>query len=360
MNTNRNNKSLLIISSNIHLGGGGERVACNIANHYYNKDWQVEIVSFNVKKDNPIFNLNSGIIRHYLNVKSKNKLIQKFVELVRLKKFLKRTSSHFVMAIGSHPNVILGFCSNKKGQSIRVGTEHSHYYNAPKLWNYLRKWSYPKLSAITVLTNNDYPILKSINSNTFVIPNALTQLPQIHISGEQHTFLAVGRLSQEKQFAQMINVFADFCKSNSEWNLIIIGDGGLREELKMLIESYNIGNRVNLKHFTNNIEKEYLSSSILLSTSKSEGLPMIEAQSYGLPIIAYNCKTGPADIVIDGQNGFLVEVDDKNTMLQKMLLLAEDKDLRSEMSRNAIKDAYRFSPETVYNKWDNLFNYLEK
>ena len=85
---------------------------------------------------------------------------------------------------------------------------------------------------------------------------------------------------------------------------------------------------------------------------------MIEAMSYGLPVIAYDCKTGPSDIIINRQNGFLIPLDDKEEMLKCMLDIACDDALRSQMSQCAIADSKRFSPESVYPKWDALFEEL--
>lgn len=357
MNCGEDTKDLLFVVFDIHFGGGGERVTANIVNHYHNKGFSVEILSFGEKKNIPIVGLAPGIRTFYLSTSS-NKFLQKIQTIHRIKKFFKSHRYSFVIGIGSYPSVVLGLL-NHKG-CFFIGTEHSHFYNAGTIWNYLRRFTYPNLSAIVVLTRHDYKILKEINNNTYVIPNAQSFTPQSFSSCENHRFLAVGRMDRFKQYDQMLKVFYKFSKLNDSWELVIVGGGELLETLKTQVKELNLEDRIYIKTYTDHIEKEYLSASVLLSTSQREGLPMvmIEAMSYGLPVVAYDCKTGPSDIIIDKRNGYLVPLDDDNMLLERMLKLSADYNLRKQMSKNAIEDAQRFSPQKVYGMWDSLFDQL--
>ena len=159
---------------------------------------------------------------------------------------------------------------------------------------------------------------------------------------------------------QRIDIFYEFVKRDHSWELVIIGNGELFDNLQEQIKELDLGDKVKIKPYSHHIEQEYLKASVLLSTSNREGLPMvmIEAMSYGLPVIAYDCKTGPSDIIINRQNGFLIPLDDKEEMLKCMLDIACDDALRFRMSQCAIADSKRFSPESVYPKWDALFEEL--
>lgn len=351
-------KSLLLIVDDIHLGGGGERVAVNMANHYFDEKWHVEFVSFRSPQKDLPFNLNAAIIVNYLNVKG-NKFVQKISAWKRLRALLSIKKYNIILAIGSHPSTILGFLNVN---TITIGTEHSHFYHAPKIWNYLRMYAYKRLSAITVLTNEDLPILKRINDNSVVIPNALSTIPEKHSSMNNKRILAVGRMDKYKQFDKLIKVFKKFNEKNSDWRLTIVGEGEKKCQLKKMISSYDLDDIVEIKPYNPNIEYEYLNSSILVSTSNKEGLPMvmIEAQSYGMPIVSYDCKTGPKEIIIDGQNGYLIRLNDERSMVDALLKLTSDDELRKKMSDNAKKDALRFSPEVIYQKWNDLFNSFNK
>lgn len=103
---------------------------------------------------------------------------------------------------------------------------------------------------------------------------------------------------------------------------------------------------------------------ILVSTSDTEGLPMvmIEAQSYGVPIVSYNYETGPKDIISEEIDGFIVydkNQDIKNKMMaNKILELINDKDLQNRMGCMASKNSKRFNMDTIIKKWRLVINEL--
>ena len=87
---------------------------------------------------------------------------------------------------------------------------------------------------------------------------------------------------------------------------------------------------------------------------------LLEASECGLPMIAYDCKTGPSEIIKDGENGFLIPCYDKKMMVEKLNILCNDFELRRKMGEKAKKLAKRFDKDTICEKWINLFNTLEK
>ena len=159
----KGDKDFLFVVFDIHNGGGGERVTANMVNHYLEKGCAAEILSFGKRTEKPIAGLNGKARIHYLSTSS-NKLIQKIQTIIRTRRFLKRHQYSYVIGIGSYPSSVLGLINNKK--SAFIGTEHSHYYNAGVVWNYLRRFAYLRLSAIVFLTQHELPILKAINKKT--------------------------------------------------------------------------------------------------------------------------------------------------------------------------------------------------
>jgi len=97
-------------------------------------------------------------------------------------------------------------------------------------------------------------------------------------------------------------------------------------------------------------------------TSRTEGLPMVllEAQGCGLPIVSFDCETGPSDIISDNTNGFLIDCYDTDKMVKKISLLCADYDLRLKFGQQALENVEKFRPESINSKWEDLFRKLSQ
>ena len=125
------------------------------------------------------------------------------------------------------------------------------------------------------------------------------------------------------------------------------------------MDSY-LGNNIFLNNPLQNIKSAYLASALYLMPSRWEGFPMVllEAISYGLPAISFNCQTGPADIINDNEDGFLIEPNNVEDFINKIIILIDDEQLRVKMSQHAILNSKRFISSQIYYKWDKLFSFL--
>ncbi len=127
---------------------------------------------------------------------------------------------------------------------------------------------------------------------------------------ESKSILSIGRFTKQKGFDILISFIAVFFEKNPDWKLTLIGEGPLKNDIEYLVKRKGLENNIKIKEPTNYIEKEYLKSSIYIMTSKYEGFPMVllEAKAFGLPIIAFDCPTGPSEIIRNGEDGFLIEM----------------------------------------------------
>ncbi|MCH4597593.1 glycosyltransferase, partial [Achromobacter xylosoxidans] len=143
------------------------------------------------------------------------------------------------------------------------------------------------------------------------MPNPCISNIEYEYHYDKKRFLAVGRLVEEKNFADMISAWKIVEKKVDDWDLIIVGKGELEKDLRQQIKDLNL-QRVTIAGHSDHVEEYYKSASCYVLSSVYEGFPMVilEAQSYGLPVISYDCKTGPRDLVLHNFNGMLVE--DKN------------------------------------------------
>ena len=148
-------------------------------------------------------------------------------------------------------------------------------------------------------------------------------------------------------------------KALESWQLVIVGDGAMKEQIQAKILEKNLQDTITLKPFTKDIEKEYLNASIYAMTSHFEGFGMVlvEASSYALPCIAFDIAAGPSDIIESHTSGYLIEDNDLQDYADRLIELMSDKDKRESMGLQAKqKVSIAFSKEAVMKLWQEIFN----
>jgi glycosyltransferase involved in cell wall biosynthesis len=230
------------------------------------------------------------------------------------------------------------------------------YYPCSFLQYVTRILFYPFLDAVVLLTKNDAKHYK-FHKNAVVIPNSLSFIPQKQSLLENKTILSVGRFSYQKGFDLLIEALSLIREQCNGWKLKIIGNGEDNEKLNNLIKEEKLETLIFLIPPTNNIEDEYYNASIYVMSSRYDpfGLVLIEAKSCGLPVVSFDCPYGPADIIRNGIDGFLVERNDVEELSQAILKLIKDENLRKQLGDEAVKDIDRFKPEYIGILWDELF-----
>lgn len=209
---------------------------------------------------------------------------------------------------------------------------------------------------LVVLTEEDKTYCSHCPT-TSVIPNPITT-PSLEVSPlSDKVILAVGRLDNQKNFPELIDIWALIAKDYPDWKLRIVGEGYTDVRIMKKVKEYGLEEQFELCPFTKEIQKHYLSASVYAMTSAFEGLPLVlvEAESMGLPVVSYACPCGPRDIIRDGQDGFLVEPGDKETFAARLRQLIEDEELRRRMGQAAKINSQRFSLDNVMKQWEDLF-----
>ena len=329
---------------------------------FVEKGYSVTIISL-CKMDSVFsFELNKQVQIIYLNTNTfKVEYLNKIKSLFYLKRYLKRNYFDYILGVGTYLNILLALCKTDKN-IVKIGCEHNYFFSVSFFWGLLRKLFYKRLSIVVSLTEEDSKNLEKVNKHTVIIPNPLSFKIEEKALLIEKKIIVLGRISSQKGFDLMLEMFSEFCKVNNEWTLEIRGKGD-KKELKKYIENFNIvTNRVNLLPATSDVISAYMDASIYLMTSRFEGLPMVllEASECGLPMVAYNCKTGPAEIIQDGENGFLIPCYDKKIMVEKLNMLCNDFELRRRMGEKAKQLAKRFDKDTICKKWIDLFNTIDR
>ena len=219
---------------------------------------------------------------------------------------------------------------------------------------------YHRLDAVVSLTERDAERLKSLNKNVSVIPNAVSFYPETPALLQNKIILSIGRFEYGKGYDLLLDVFERFTAQNNDWSLRIIGDGPLKSEITSRINKLGLDNKISILPSSVLVMEEYLNSSVYIMTSRTEGLPMVllEAQACGLPTLAFNCETGPSEIINHGKDGYLVDGYNVKEMSKKLSELCNDFDKRKEFGIKARENVKRFFPGQIYPKWEGLFKEL--
>ena len=195
--------------------------------------------------------------------------------------------------------------------------------------------------------------------NIEVIPNAAMHVSDAYSDVMNKRVIAVGRLDYQKGFDRLIQAWelVQHTGKFTDWKLDIYGQGEWQEMLQQMIDKAELQNTVCLNRPTKQIGEEYVKSDMLVMSSNYEGFPMvmIEAMACGLPVVSFDYKCGPKDIIQTGINGLLVPNGDIQALADAMMKVMEDEAYRKMLSQNARKVVDTYSEQAVMSQWIRLF-----
>lgn len=215
-----------------------------------------------------------------------------------------------------------------------------------------------RFDKFVVLTNEDRGYWGDL-PNIEVIPNAAMHVSDAYSDVMNKRVIAVGRLDYQKGFDRLIQAWewVQHTGKFTDWKLDIFGQGEWREMLQQMIDKAELQNTVCLNRPTKQIGEEYVKSDMLVMSSNYEGFPMvmIEAMACGLPVVSFDYKCGPKDIIQSGINGLLVPNGDIQALADAMMKVMEDEAYRKMLSLNARKVVDTYSEQAVMAQWIRLF-----
>ena len=368
----------------LHLGYGGiENCISNLANSLVD-DYEVNIVSTYKLYEKPVFKLNDKIKIKYLMTDlkpnkqelkqslKKLKLITFFKELKKSLKILKLKKNLMIEAIKNcdsdviistrdiHNNWLSKYGRDK---TLKIGWEHNHHHNNKRYINKVTKSVLGLDYFVLVskdLTKFYSEKLKDKKVKCVYIPNSINFFPQEKAKLETENLISIGRLSHEKGYLDLIDIFKELHQKYPDLKLNIIGDGPDRKKIEKKIRDNKLEDYIILHGFQ---EKEYINkylekSSVYIMTSYTEsfGLVLLEAFAYGIPCVAYSSAEGANEIISDNWDGYLIKDRDKNKMIKRICELLSNRNRRLIMGANGIKKAQEFNAQKTKQKWIEIIN----
>ncbi|WP_165384629.1 glycosyltransferase family 4 protein [Sphingobacterium corticibacterium] len=366
--------------NNTWYAGGMTRVLANKANYLAAQGYEVVVITTDQGGHIPHYPLSEKIQQidlgiNYLGADRKGtaaKIIYTLCGLwqhkQKLRKLLKELKADTVVSMFTREMFVLPGIQDGSKKVLEIHTSRYNWLRLRKnkgiigkLQNVLDFYTVKRFDHFVVLTEQDEVFWRGIK-HISVIPNANSFEPKESSALDQKTVLAVGRCDEGKNFKDIIEAWAIIQPIHPDWRLKIIGDGELRGSLKKQTERLRLDSSVMLQPYTRDIVSEYLNSSVFVLSSIYEGLGMVllEAQSCGVPLVAYDCQCGPREIIVEGENGFLVDVGDVDALANRIIRLIENEPLRVKMGQAAKENSKRFSEKIIMQKWLDLFHQLQK
>ncbi len=356
-----------IIIDNIVNKAGTERAVSNLCNgllKFYPELYEISIISiFSKTKEQPFFELNSKIKILHLEKKNNFKFWNKafwYKTLVTAIKEINNNAS-FDVIIGTTyiHNILLPFIV-KNTLTKTIGCEHEVYSYPSKPLRGIRKFIYPRLNSLIVLNETEQENF-SFLKNTCIIPNSLPFTSAETSSLTEKRIIAVGRLTHQKGFDILIDIFENTHQQAPDWELNIFGEGEDFQLLDSQIKQKQLESHIKLYGSVKNISENYLKSSIFVLSSRWEsfGLVVIEAMSHGLPIISFDCD-GPKNLIEENKNGFLIPRFDQEDFSKKLLLLINNNEIRQELGKHALATSLKYEEKNIIPLWNRQIQSIIK
>jgi glycosyltransferase involved in cell wall biosynthesis len=354
--------------------GGAERVTATLANYWATLGYEVTILTL-VPEKFDFYELHPGIQRISRDLASEGGsaftgIWNNLRRIRALRSVLIQVKPDVAVAMMNRANVLLAFAANGLAGLVAIGSEHTNpaLVEPGRMWRFLQRWSYGKLAAVTALTEESKIWLQSNTRahRVVVIPNGIewplpVQAPilapeSVDMKGRQ-VLLAVGRLDIVKGFDHLIEAFATLSGSFPDWILVILGEGPQRKRLEEQISQRRLNRQAFLPGVAGNIAEWYSCADLYVSTSRFEGFgnTLVEALAHALPVVSFDCDTGPRHIIRHGTDGFLVPTGDLSALTSALATLMKDTAMRHAFARRAVEARERFSVSRVAGMWTALF-----
>lgn len=361
---------LLYITNGISGSGGLERVLSIKASYLADCfDYEVHILSLNENGKTPFYEFSSKISLFTIPVKGG------FVQYVwqyvtSIKKIIKTIKPDIISVCddglkGFFLPIILGnpcpmIYERHASVNLNFNKEYTNLYYKIKnsIVHKLMNWGAKSYNAFVVLTNGN--LREWQTGNKMVIANPLSFYPLELTTFKDNKIIVVGSHSYNKGYDLLLEAWQIVISKHPDWQLEIYGKVDIDRSFIKMAYDLHLASSVTFFEPIKNIRDKYIKSAIMVLPSRSEGFGMvlIEAMACGVPCVSFDCPHGPADIITNGVDGFLVKNGDVQALAEKIVFLIENENLRKKMGVVVRENVKRYLPENIVPQWDELFKTL--
>lgn len=333
--------------------GGSERVMSILANELSDRGHDVSIILLRAPK--VFYPINDSVKLYFAQDFSKNIMgkalwLRKHIQKERPDVVIPFMTSVYCVTIFALLGVNVPIISSE-----RIDPRFSNRMIKMMRWVFLRFTTH--LVVQTQAIKAYYS--QSIQQRTTIIPNPITEkvFEKPTDINKKHRIISVGRLYDQKNQKMMINAFSQIANQYPDYTLVIYGEGPLRQELENYIKSLGLESKVLLPGRTENIVKELYDSEVFCLSSDYEGMSnaLLEAVCVGMPVISTRVS-GVDDILINGENGLVVNIGDVDGLVVAFQTLLNNKELCDKFSKYNKQISVNYKIEKIVDDWETLIN----
>lgn len=338
--------------------GGAEKVIATLSNSFADCGYKVTIIGVATNNGDSFYPLNRGV--NYVCLQNGDKRIRGFKRIRAINHLLKEIEPDVVISFLPHV-IVYTYFSMHGVKAPLIVSERNDPNSDPKekLLRLLKRYAFFNADGC-VFQTEDAKLCYSTRTQkkSVVIHNPI----KVDVDAQEHVFrsnriISVGRLISQKNYRCLIDAFELFDKKKDGYTLTIYGDGPLKEELLTYIASKGLSTKINLAGLSSSWQKDDCNAAMFVSSSDFEGMPnaLAEASCLGIPCVATDCRIGGSkEIVTNGINGFLAEVNNPYSLCNAMI---EATTLKPHIGYiNDFKEKH--SPDYISNKWLNYIKGL--
>ena len=355
---------VLLLCESLALPGGVERFVCELADALVGRGMKVTLGSVDTPRERLAFPVGSAVSVVASGppqlARTPRTRLGRMPQILGERWRAGRALGRVIDLVGADAIVLNGLvtaCSvlvaKKSARSRSICCDHNHFTARSAIWQRMRAKLYPQVGAVVSLTEADRPKFAALNPNTQVILNTSSLHAETPALPAEPRVLAVGRLQAQKGFDLLLQAWQTVARQLPEARLRIVGGGPLGAELAALARTLGVEASVEFAAPTDRIEALYREAAVFVLSSRYEGMPLalLEAQALGVPAVAFDCPTGPREILSEA-TGVLVPSADVPALAQALLRLLRDPALRASMGRAAIaRDREVFSRARQVGAW---------
>lgn len=360
-----NRKKTIVFSIGSLTKGGAERVIVNLAEHFYKEGYQTYIVTKMIAKDE--YPLSEGITRIVADITeeetTKSRAKNLYLRIKKMRDVWKKIQPNIIVSFIGKNNFMTIVSSRglKIPVVVSVRSNPRREYGNSIQW-FLAQFLFPKADGIILQTKDAKEAFgKKVQEKAVILPNPMNALfvRDLYLGERQKEIVTVGRIDSNKNQELLIDAFSEIAKEFPEWKCKLYGDGEKRFALEKKVAEKGLENQILFMGRQSDIPDKIGQVAIFVLPSKVEGMPnaLIEAMALGLAVISTNCPCGgPRELITEGVNGLLIQVDDKDALKNALVTLMNQKKLRETLGSKAFESSKAYYPDKVLKVWQE---YLE-